>query len=54
MGGQYGDVVRRCLLQPFDVRELRLDNEEVQHKIFNDIVTPLAQNLRSFGGTLDI
>lgn len=54
MGGQYGDVVRRCLLQPFDVRELRLDNEEVQHKILNDIVTPLAQILRSFDGTLDI
>lgn len=53
MGGQYGDVVRRCLLQPFDVRELRLDNEEVQKKFFNDIVTPLAQNLRSFGGDLD-
>lgn len=54
MGGQYGDVVRRCLLQPFDVRELCLDNEEVEHKIFNDIVTPLAQNLRSFDGTLEI
>lgn len=50
MGGQYGDVVRRCLLQPFDVRELRLDNEEVQQKVFNDIVTPLAQNLKAFGG----
>lgn len=51
MGGQYGDVVRRCLFPPFDVRELRLDNEEVQQKVFNDILTPLTQILKAFGGS---
>ena len=30
MGNVYGDVVRRCLLQPFDVRNMSLAHEEVQ------------------------
>ncbi|KAL8721669.1 MAG: hypothetical protein Q9181_007658 [Wetmoreana brouardii] len=48
MGGSYGDVVRRCLFQPFDVRELNLDIEEVQQKVLEDIVTPLVEDLKSF------
>ena len=50
MGTSYGDVVRRCLLQPFDVREMTLDNEELQQKVFDDIVTPLAEDLKHFMG----
>ena len=48
MGGQYGDVVRRCLRQPFDLRDLSLGNEEMQHEVVDGIVTPLIQSLRNF------
>ncbi|KAL8776139.1 MAG: hypothetical protein Q9213_008379 [Squamulea squamosa] len=48
MGPQYGDVVRRCLDQPFDVREMSLDLEEVQQKVLEDIVAPLVKDLESF------
>ncbi|KAL8977626.1 MAG: hypothetical protein Q9205_006610, partial [Flavoplaca limonia] len=41
MGPLYGDVVRRCLFQTFDVRELSLDTEEVQQKVLEDVVAPL-------------
>lgn len=49
-GIPYGDVVRRCLFQLFDVRELRLDLEEVQQKVLDDIVTPLVDDLNGFDG----
>ena len=50
MGSSYGDAVRRCLYQPFDVREIGLDNEEVQQKVFDEIVTPLSDDLNIFLG----
>ncbi|KAL8875644.1 MAG: hypothetical protein Q9198_006029 [Flavoplaca austrocitrina] len=48
MGTLYGDVVRRCLFQTFDVRELSLDMEEVQQKVLDDVVAPLVKDLDSF------
>ena len=54
MGIPYGDVVRKCLFESFDVRELRLDIEEVQQKVFDDVVTPLADDLNNFNGGLRI
>ncbi|KAL8997035.1 MAG: hypothetical protein Q9169_003576 [Polycauliona sp. 2 TL-2023] len=54
MGIPYGDVVRRCLFQLFDVRELRLDIEEVQQKVFDTVVTPLVHDLNNFNGVLSI
>lgn len=50
MGDVYGDVVRRCLLQPFDVRELSLDNEDVQQQVYDGIVAPLTDALNDFLG----
>ena len=50
MGTLYGDVVRRCLYQPFDVRDMSLDNEELQQRVFDDIVTPLSDDLTNFSG----
>ena len=50
MGDVYGDVVRRCLLQPFDVRELNLDNEDVQQQVYDGIVAPLTDALNDFLG----
>ena len=54
MGIPYGDVVRRCLFQTFDVRELSLDIEEVQQKILDGVVTPLIEDLNNFNGQLRI
>ncbi|KAL8952124.1 MAG: hypothetical protein Q9222_001936 [Ikaeria aurantiellina] len=54
MGIAYGDVVRRCLFQSFDVRELSLDIEEVQQMVFDTVVTPLAEDLKNFNGELRI
>ena len=50
MGTSYGDVVRRCLLQPFDVRDMSLDNEDLQQKVFDGVVTPLIEDLNNFNG----
>ena len=50
MGTSYGDVVRRCLYQPFDIRDMSLDNEELQQRVFDDIITPLNDDLLSFNG----
>ena len=50
MGDTYGDVVRRCLLQPFDVRNMSLNNEEVQLRVYESIVVPLAEDLENFKG----
>ncbi|KAL8812442.1 MAG: hypothetical protein Q9223_007291 [Gallowayella weberi] len=54
MGIPYGDVVRRCLFQLFDVRELSLDIEEVQQTVFDNVVTPLVEDLNNFNGELRI
>ncbi|KAG6986644.1 hypothetical protein G7Y79_00075g099160 [Physcia stellaris] len=50
MGNVYGDVVRRCLLQPFDVRDMSLAHEEVQLKVYEGIVVPLVEELEIFKG----
>ena len=50
MGASYGDVVRRCLYQPFDVRDMSLDNEELQQKVFDEIAAPLSDDLMNFNG----
>lgn len=50
MGVLYDDVVRRCLFQPFDVRELSLDIEEVQQRVLNDIIHPPVMALNDFDG----
>ena len=50
MGDVYGDVVRRCLIQPFDVRELNLANENVQQQVYDGIVAPLTDALNDFLG----
>ena len=50
MGDVYGDVVRRCLIQPFDVRELNLANENVQQQVYDGIVAPLTDTLNDFLG----
>ena len=54
MGTEYGDVVRRCLYQLFDVRELSLDIEEVQQRVLDDIVSPLVVSLNAFNECLNI
>lgn len=54
MGPLYGDVVRRCLFQTFDVRELSLDSEEVQQKVLDDVVAPLVEDLTSFNRDLQV
>ena len=50
MGVSYGDAVRRCLYQPFDMRNMDLDDEELQEKVFDEIVTPLNNDLLNFNG----
>ena len=49
-GGRYGDVVRRCLKCPPDVRDASLDNEEFEEAVFESIVTPLRQDFEDFNG----
>lgn len=49
-GNRYGDVVRRCLKCPPDVRDASLDNEEFQEAVFESIVTPLRQDFEDFNG----
>ena len=52
-GTKWGDVVLRCLTCPFNLRNLRdltIDNEEFQEAIYNDVLTPLRQDLENFDG----
>lgn len=49
-GNRYGDVVRRCLFCPFDIRDFSVDNEAFQQIVFDNIVTPLVDNLNDFNG----
>lgn len=51
-GGNYGDVVRRCLECPFDIRDKSLDNDDFQAAVFETIVTPLAKDLEAFTAKL--
>ncbi|CAL8582763.1 hypothetical protein XPA_008408 [Xanthoria parietina] len=49
-GERYGDVVRRCLECPFDVRDKSLENETFQKAVFDAIVLPLREELDNFMG----
>lgn len=50
MGDTYEDVVRRCLRQLFDVRDLDLDREEVQQQVYQTVVVPLIESLDNLLG----
>jgi len=50
-GERYGDVVRRCLKCPPNVRDASLDSEEFQAAVFDTIVTPLRQDFEDFTGS---
>lgn len=50
MGTSYGDAVRRCLHLQFDVRDMSLENEELQQLFFENVVTPLSNDLDNFEG----
>lgn len=54
MGNTYEDVVRRCLRQLFDVRDLDLDKEKVQQQVYDTVVVPLNENLDNLLGLLRI
>lgn len=49
-GERYGDVVRRCLECPFDVRDKNMDNKTFQRAVFDSIVLPLREELENFMG----
>lgn len=53
-GSRYGDVVRRCLHCPFDVRDASLANEEFQVMVLDFIVSPLSEVFKDFSGTAEI
>lgn len=53
-GSRVGDVVRRCLECPFDVRDKSLDNPTFQDLVFAHIVQPLKDELENFRGCLQI
>ena len=48
-GAEYENVVRRCLLWP-GTKESSLDSEKMQEEIFQLVISPLVENLRSFEG----
>ena len=50
MGDLYSNVVRRCILQPFDVLDIDLNDEIVQQKVYEDIILPLTESLEAFSG----
>ena len=50
MGTSWGDAVRRCLHLIFDERDMSLDNEGLQQKVIDDIITPLNDDLINFNG----
>ncbi len=49
-GRRYGDVVRRCLKCPPDVRDPSIDNEDFQKAVFELIFTPLKEDFEDFEG----
>ncbi|KAL8950929.1 MAG: hypothetical protein Q9222_003051 [Ikaeria aurantiellina] len=51
-GQRSGDVVRRCLRCPFDMRSKDVENEEFQMAVFDHIVDPLQKELDVFTGYL--
>ena len=50
IGGHYGDVVRRCLYCSFDVRDASLDDEKFEQAVFENVVTPLIEDIEVFDG----
>jgi hypothetical protein len=48
-GAEYEKVARRCLLWP-GTKDSTLENEQMQDEIFQLIILPLVENLRSFEG----
>ena len=50
IGGHYGDVVRRCLYCSFDVRNASLDDEKFEQDVFENVVTPLIEDIEVFDG----
>ncbi|CAI7613135.1 uncharacterized protein N7487_003825 [Penicillium crustosum] len=48
-GGDYEKVARRCLLWP-GTKDSTLESEQMQDEIFQLIISPLIENLRSFEG----
>ena len=54
MGMSYGNVVRKCLYQVFEGRDLSLDIEEVQQQVLDDVIAPLVEDLNNFNGYLRI
>ena len=53
-GARFGDVVRRCLECPFDIRDKTFDNDEFQDIVFDSIVMPLRRELEDFRGINNI
>ena len=49
-GIRYGDVVRRCIQCPYDVRDASLDNDEFQQAVLETVVMPLMEDLKDFEG----
>ena len=50
-GLNYGDVVRRCLTCPFDLRNLsesNFENDDFQEAVFDQIFIPLQQDFKNF------
>ncbi|KAJ5945168.1 hypothetical protein N7516_005336 [Penicillium verrucosum] len=48
-GAEYEKVARRCLLWP-GTKDSTLESEQMQDEIFQLIISPLVENLRSFEG----
>ena len=46
----YGDVVHRCLYCRFDARDINIENAKFQEEVFNRIVIPLDQGLKTHCG----
>ena len=50
IGGQYGDVVRRCLYCSFDVRKAILEDEVFEQNVYDHVVNPLVEAIEVFDG----
>ena len=49
-GGHYGDVVKRCLYCPSDVRDASLVDEKFEQYVFKGVVVPLIKDVEVFNG----
>ena len=50
MGELYDAVVRRCLSQTFEVRDMSLENEDLQQQVYETVIVPLTEALDIFLG----